>query len=98
MALTDKHKRRFQRVTHTLLITSVAVMIVAFILQQIESYVSIGNTLVFVGVIVAIVSTPIRLLGLAHMYHTQGDRRTAYSSMLLVATLVFGAILKWLFL
>lgn len=98
MSLNATFKKRFQIVTHTLLITALALMIVAFVLQQISEYAEIGDTLVYAGVIVALLSTPIRLLGLTHSYYSQGEKRVAFSALLLVLILAGGAALKWFLL
>lgn len=98
MALTERHKRRFQIVTHTMLIAALALMVIAFIIERIEPLAEFAESMIYAGVIVAIVSTPLRLLGLAHMYYVQGDNRIAFSSLALVAILAGGAALKWFFL
>lgn len=96
--LSEKNERRFILLTNAILVIALLLLLAAFAMNRFMDNHIVANTLSRIVVVLILLSTPLRLLALGHLFRVEGRWPNALVALGVVAVLIIGGLAKWYFL
>ena len=96
--LSKNNERRFILLTNAILVIALALLLAAFAMNRFMDNQIAANTLSRIVVVLILLSTPLRLLALGHLFRLDGRWPNALVALGVAAILIIGGLAKWYFL
>lgn len=96
--LSERSKRRFILLTDSILLIAILLLLAAFGMNRFMDDQVMADNLSRIVIILILLSTPLRLLALGHLFRQEGRMPNALVALGVVAILVVGGLIKWYFL
>ncbi|MFQ5607798.1 MAG: hypothetical protein ACE5GA_07605 [Candidatus Zixiibacteriota bacterium] len=93
--LSERRKRLFALFTDLILTLTLLALAVGFVLYRIPDGQILAERITRGAVILALLSTPLRLLALGHLLRLDGRLPDALVALALVGILTAGGLIKW---